>query len=422
MERSQLTVATPSLVIPDQDPGHGQKRLMMQQKQMQLSEALQKQMQMEGSGWRRMNLDKIVSVANQAADRMITLEDFIKPGTPAEERLQRPSSRRSPNFMKSPLIIKAAGRVNLAEAMGSDIRPQKTPYAMRCDKRRKQLASVSKPSPFARPRLLPQLSVMAQGESFSQQPSSRLGFSSRSLSKTERVQGGFTKRVKQPLKAPIATVKRFQQAEVTLKRQVRENMRNLDKAFRAFDTDGGGTLDTDELQQVLYRFDILLEEKHFALLLNKMDLDGDGEISYEEFLKFFSTKGGQDDKPLTIKVANNVWQTMTTEAAITMIREKFRERLEGGLAGLRRSFKFVDKGASGSISFEEFKKALKAYITPLEFEDDIIRNVFASFAEDGTGKMTFYNFTRMATASTSDEWKCTSLDFSNPHIAGKVYK
>jgi hypothetical protein len=189
----------------------------MQQKQMQLSEALQKQMQMEGSGWRRMNIDKIVSAANQAADRMITLEDFIKPGTPAEERLQRPSSRRSPNFMKSPLINKEAGRVNLAEALGSDIRPQKTPYAMRCDKRRKQLASVSKPSPFARPRSLPQLSVMTQGESFSQQPSSRLDFSSRSLSKTEQVQGGSTKRVKQPLKASIATLKRFQQAEVSLK-------------------------------------------------------------------------------------------------------------------------------------------------------------------------------------------------------------
>jgi Ca2+-binding EF-hand superfamily protein len=376
-----------------------QQRLMMQQKQMQLSEALQKQMQVDQAGSRRhMKFDNVVSAANQAAGRMITLEDFVRPGTPPEERLQR----RSPHIMESPLMNKEAGRVNLAEALGSDIR-QKTPYAVRCDKRRKQRTPVARePSPFDRPRLLRQLSVpaLAQGESlefFSQRSSSR------SLRKAEPVRDDSTKRVT----ASIASLKRFQQTEVTLKRQVREKMRDLEKAFRDFDTDGGGTLDANEVRQVLYRFDILLEEKHFAMLLKKMDVDGDGEVSYEEFLKFFS-KGGEDDKQLIAKVTN-----VSIDGAVTMIRDRIGERLEGGLAGLRRSFKFFDKGAAGSISFEEFQKGLKAYIM-LEFEDDIMKKVFASFDEDGTGNLTFYNFTRMMMSSTRDQ--CMSLKFDNPLV------
>lgn len=127
------------------------------------------------------------------------------------------------------------------------------------------------------------------------------------------------------------------------------------QAFREFDADGSGSLDADELRGILFKFDILMEERHFQLLLQKIDEDGDGDISCKktrkpncvmillvafwalvltravfsdnEFLKFFS-KGQAADKNLVSKMSG-----VPKERAILMIRDKIEQRIEGGPAG-----------------------------------------------------------------------------------------
>ena len=63
-----------------------------------------------------------------------------------------------------------------------------------------------------------------------------------------------------------------------------ENMRN---AFRMFDTDGSGKISVEEMKQILgakkYQKDIGDEE--WEELIKEVDIDGDGEIDFEEFLK-----------------------------------------------------------------------------------------------------------------------------------------
>jgi calmodulin len=54
-------------------------------------------------------------------------------------------------------------------------------------------------------------------------------------------------------------------------------------AFDAFDTSGNGTLSVSELAQVMKRLNIDLSEEELNTMVLEADVDGDGEIDFEEF-------------------------------------------------------------------------------------------------------------------------------------------
>jgi calcium-dependent protein kinase len=56
----------------------------------------------------------------------------------------------------------------------------------------------------------------------------------------------------------------------------------LETAFKMFDKDGGGSISTDEIKQVL-SFGQNLDESVINAIIKQVDENGDGEISYEEF-------------------------------------------------------------------------------------------------------------------------------------------
>lgn len=56
----------------------------------------------------------------------------------------------------------------------------------------------------------------------------------------------------------------------------------LQTAFKMFDKDGGGTISTDEIKQVL-SFGQSLDEEVIQQIIQQVDANGDGEISFDEF-------------------------------------------------------------------------------------------------------------------------------------------
>lgn len=56
----------------------------------------------------------------------------------------------------------------------------------------------------------------------------------------------------------------------------------LETAFKMFDKDGGGSISTEEIKQVL-SFGQNLDENVINAIIKQVDENGDGEISYEEF-------------------------------------------------------------------------------------------------------------------------------------------
>ena len=99
-----------------------------------------------------------------------------------------------------------------------------------------------------------------------------------------------TKQMESPSKTPKAlsksTQKRFEHAETMLRRQIRQQAKNLMYMFKIADADGSGELDAEELRGALYKENILIEDRHFETLMAKMDQDGEHlTVSHhEEFL------------------------------------------------------------------------------------------------------------------------------------------
>ena len=56
----------------------------------------------------------------------------------------------------------------------------------------------------------------------------------------------------------------------------------LQTAFKMFDKDGGGSISTEEIKQVL-SFGQNLEESVVNEIIKQVDANGDGEISFDEF-------------------------------------------------------------------------------------------------------------------------------------------
>lgn len=57
-------------------------------------------------------------------------------------------------------------------------------------------------------------------------------------------------------------------------------------AFRLFDLDGNGKISQDELQKVLSNDDVktALGQDTVRRMISEVDLDGDGEIDFDEFM------------------------------------------------------------------------------------------------------------------------------------------
>merc|ERR1712113_290540 len=63
-----------------------------------------------------------------------------------------------------------------------------------------------------------------------------------------------------------------------------EQQKAFREVFDLFDSNGGGTIDAQELDEALQSADIHLTKEEISDVLNSMDKDGNGEIDFEEFL------------------------------------------------------------------------------------------------------------------------------------------
>ena len=202
--------------------------------------------------------------------------------------------------------------------------------------------------------------------------------------------------------------RRFDKAEPMIRRAVREQWRSINLAFKQEDRKKLGAIDEDKLRDVLFRCNIIIEDKHMEQLLYKIDKNGDGMISYAEFLKYFG-KGSDEDKDVLSTVRD-----VSVDDAIEMIRTKIEGRLPGGPAALRRSFQFFDTDGSGGIDHEEFKTALRTRCG-LIFEDAFLSQIMRRFDDDGSGVIDYRKFSELVMGSKRGDG--TSAQHNNPSLS-----
>ncbi|KAF0414443.1 calmodulin [Gigaspora margarita] len=64
----------------------------------------------------------------------------------------------------------------------------------------------------------------------------------------------------------------------------------LKEAFKVFDKDNNGLISAAELRQVMNSIGEKLTDEEIDEMIHEADVDGDGQINYEEFVKMMKTK------------------------------------------------------------------------------------------------------------------------------------
>jgi calmodulin len=57
------------------------------------------------------------------------------------------------------------------------------------------------------------------------------------------------------------------------------------EAFKVFDSDGNGMISSDELRQIMANLGEKLTNEEVEEMVKEADIDGDGQINYEEFVR-----------------------------------------------------------------------------------------------------------------------------------------
>ncbi|KAI8336718.1 calmodulin [Chlamydoabsidia padenii] len=72
------------------------------------------------------------------------------------------------------------------------------------------------------------------------------------------------------------------------KRRDTDAVQELREAFQVFDKDGNNYISSDELRQVMISVGERLSEQELDEMIREADVDGDGQINYEEFVKMMN--------------------------------------------------------------------------------------------------------------------------------------
>merc|ERR1712036_33976 len=82
-----------------------------------------------------------------------------------------------------------------------------------------------------------------------------------------------------------------------------DQVAEIKEAFDLFDTDGSGSIDTNELKVAMKALGMDAKSEEIRKLINDIDTDGDGTIDFDEFLAMMTArKQGEDTREDLLKV------------------------------------------------------------------------------------------------------------------------
>eukprot|EP01126_Amoeba_proteus_P066773 TRINITY_DN9729_c0_g1_i2.p1 TRINITY_DN9729_c0_g1~~TRINITY_DN9729_c0_g1_i2.p1 ORF type:complete len:152 (-),score=46.39 TRINITY_DN9729_c0_g1_i2:81-536(-) len=137
-----------------------------------------------------------------------------------------------------------------------------------------------------------------------------------------------------------------------------EKIEECRQAFALFDKDGNGNITVDELETVLRSFGQTPTPDELHNMMKEVDIDGNGEIDFNEFLKM---------------LARN----------ITSSEDEIAE-----------CFKVFDKNSSGAIEPDELREVMESIGEVLTAEE--VQLMIQELDDNNNGSVCFVEFQKMA--------------------------
>lgn len=162
----------------------------------------------------------------------------------------------------------------------------------------------------------------------------------------------------------LANGKRHTSTRMTaLEKLTNQEIAEYREAFNIFDRDGSGTITSKELAIAMRSLGQNPSEDQLEKIMQEVDVDGNGELDFEEFIEF-------------------------------MCRTK---KVETSYDAIREAFKVFDKEGKGSIPREEFRHIMTTLGERLT--DEEVDEMLDDADADGDGEIQYEEFTQMISQS-----------------------
>ena len=191
--------------------------------------------------------------------------------------------------------------------------------------------------------------------------------------------------------------------------------KQLRVVWKSVDIDGGGTLDRDELREVLKKMGKNLTEEQLDVTMKQVDEDGSGEVEFEEFEtwwdQYMSSEaavpptpfnfGGQCVRALKINGGDAFWWVASDVANVLFPPEPTGKQLskeqkaaakKAEQKKLRQIWKKVDADGSGELDWDELREVFK--MMGREMNDKEMDKALNEIDKDGGGEVDFDEFSK----------------------------
>eukprot|EP01084_Bolivina_argentea_P270276 459533_1 len=173
----------------------------------------------------------------------------------------------------------------------------------------------------------------------------------------------------------------------------KEDIEKLKEAFALFDKDGSGSIEKEELLDILIQLDPRMTRDEFEKLLAEYDTDGDGQIDWPEFVVLM--------KPAIVDINFDDTDAKMTEE------------------DMKSAFNIADADGSGMIEKEELGSLLASLGQALTIDD--LDALFIELDADKSGGIDFDEFKNLMvvlndiseSVESSTEWEYEELSHSS---------
>ncbi|XP_078252932.1 EF-hand calcium-binding domain-containing protein 6 [Rhinoraja longicauda] len=168
---------------------------------------------------------------------------------------------------------------------------------------------------------------------------------------------------------------------------------DLRKEFQELDPYRTGFTSREEFKDILSELCINLNEYECEMLAKKFGVNGDGRVSYIDFLRPLAMRRHQwreGSNMMAVLQHPNSQFTAQHGTGLDTITDRLRQKLQGEWKPLRRAFKKLDSTSSGYLSLPEFRAVLK--LCDLLLNEDEVYHVMTKFDENMEGKVNYKKF------------------------------
>ena len=221
-----------------------------------------------------------------------------------------------------------------------------------------------------------------------------------------------------------------------LMEKINEKAGTIHEAFKMMDKDRSGSLSANELKALLDSYCYKVPDEIFANMLSLFDADGDGEISYHEFMaqvkrsvagqsgytpamEQAETGGGEDDFDSSGMSAAERRRTVKAKAEERRriakkqsTLKKMLQKIGDKFSTVRRAFMDMDKDKSGTLDYDELRRVLES--TGYKIEDEVFDDILEVFDSNMDGEIDYQEFL----AQLKDYIQAKETGGVGSHLAG----